>query len=65
MDLIHTLIKQCDIKFDGFGAIVSEKKLHELTKLVAAECARICVAESRQLGGRACADDIKEKFGIK
>lgn len=33
--------------------------------LTAKECARICVKEARQLGGRVCSDKIKQHFGVE
>lgn len=34
-------------------------------ELIVRECARICVKEARQLGGRFCSDKIKDHFGVK
>ena len=36
----------------------------KFAELIVEECAKICVKEARQIGGRVCADKIKQHFGV-
>ena len=47
-----------------FANSLQEVFMQKFAKLIVQECARICVKEARQIGGRVCSDKIKEHFGV-
>lgn len=61
---IRELAKQAQDNGDAihyYDPVFAEK----FAELIVRECARICVKEARQLGGRVCSDKIKDHFGVK
>lgn len=63
MNNIIELAKQAGLKgMDETALSPAEAKFVEL---IVQECARICVKEARQLGGRVCSDKIKDHFGVE
>ena len=39
--------------------------VEKFAELIVQKCAKICVKEARQIGGRVCADKIKQHFGVE
>lgn len=44
---------------------ITNLDLEKFAESIVKECARICVKEARQLGGRVCSDKIKDHFGVE